>query len=173
MVNGENSIAFDNVATPNQSAFDNVGQSDELSVKLPDNTGEGTLYAKNQRVKRASKKAAALVTVAISAGTGGVLITNSFFGSDPKISNSSFSLVDRTFSYSFEITKASKYASYISLFDAASYDDAFYVKTITDGGTFSDEVAIPNEVLTFTCEIYVANTLDYHKTLLKQTYIIQ
>ena len=171
-----NNIVYDNTATPNQDAYDNVGQSDELNVKLPDNEGDTTLYAKNKRAKKGIKAVAATATIMVSAGASGLLIWNSFSPKPATVSNMSMSLVGRALSYSFEITKADKAKSYFSLYtDEGKNKGEFFIVDITAGGKFEGTTEIPASVKdgqSFTADIYGSNNFDYYRSYYKQIFTI-
>lgn len=171
-----NNIVYDNVATPKQNAYDNVAQSDELNVPLPDNDGKMTLYARNKRAKKVVHSVAVTATIMISVGGSGVLLWNSFFPKPAAVSNVSFSLEARTFNYSFDITKADKYNSYFALYTGSGKNTTeFFIVDVTAGGKFEGSTNIPNYIQDgsmFTAEIYGANAVDYRRTYHKQTFTV-
>ena len=157
-----NNIAYDNVGTPNQNSYSNVGLSDELRVNVPNNDGVLTSYAAGKRAKKAMSVITSVLTISIAGGVGGISIANAFVAS-PEISKASFVLENDEVVYSFTISKLSTYIAELIAKDGETKDTFYTLELKGDGvkeGKFASEGHETIEV-----QIFVTNHLDYEKSV--------
>ena len=155
-------IAYDNVGTPNQNSYSNVGLSDELQINVPNNDGVLTSYAAGKRAKKAMTVITSVLTITIAGGVGGISIANAFVAS-PEISEASFVLENDEVVYSFKISGLSTYIAELIAKDSVSKDAFFTLEMKGDGvkeGKFSAQ-----GYKTIEAEIFVTNHLDYQKSV--------
>lgn len=157
-----NNIAYDNVGTPNQNAYNNVGLSDELNINVPNNDGVLTSYAAGKRAKKAMAVITSVLTITIAGGVGGISIANAFVAS-PEISKASFALENDEVVYSFTISGLSTYTAELIAKDGVTKEAFFTLEMKGDGvkeGKFSAE---GHDIVE--AEVFVTNHLDYQKSI--------
>ena len=157
-----NNIAYDNVGTPNQNNYNNVGVSDELKVNVPNNDGVLTSYAAGKRAKKAMSVITSVLTITIAGGVGGISIANVFVAS-PKISQVSFALENDEVVYSFSISGLSTYLAQLIAKDVQS-KEVFYTLDMKGDGDKEGKFSAQGHQ-TIEAEIFVTNHLDYQKSL--------
>ena len=157
-----NNIAYDNVGTPNQNNYNNVGVSDELKVNVPNNDGVLTSYAAGKRAKKAMSVITSVLTITIAGGVGGISIANVFVAS-PKISQVNFALENDEVVYSFSISGLSTYLAQLIAKDVQSKEVFYTLDMKGDGDKEGKFPAQGHQIIE--AEIFVTNHLDYQKSL--------
>ena len=147
----------------------NIETSDEMSapIMIQDNM-EGTNFAKKKRRTKIAIYSGLTILVTAASIASGSIISNAFILNPPSVSESSYTVEEEVFKYSFTIINTNNYDVYYqitigdrSLLKVDCSESGIYE------GTFNENKDLMNENYVAVFHINFTNKFDYSKQLVK------
>ena len=164
MANELNDLTYNNTPITFTDKTDNIKTSDELSAAPLYQDKMGTVYSKSKSVVRAFNFAGISLILTAAVIKTGSFISNVYVLNPPSVSETSYQVIDHTFTASFKVSNPNKYQVSCYLFinnneEAALAEDCSEQKEYT----FTYQELSKGDVGRFYIEF--TNSVDYKKVI--------